>query len=1284
MIHRQLFARSVRAFLIPAAIMAAGLLTAAPRISVAEELPFPPSRDKAARVVDVRIQDRQSVLTVSPPERETGLAANLGGKAAIGEARSLLVALPKGTSRYQVQIDGPAEAQATTPEGLLSLRGQPVLRVLLTGVGDEAVQLTIDHDGIWQTDGSTSDRLASTAMNGMLSETMPAAVTANGGQNGSYLIVYAPDFSDAIAPLVDWKTRKGYDVRTVSTALTGSSTTGIKEYIQNAYDTWDAPPEYVLLVGDVDEIPTYSFYGNPSDQVYVQLEGDDWLMDAMVGRLPVENQTEAQALINKTINYERHPDIAGDPTWQTRALMVAGVYASDTPGYTVDFCGERLEDLGFPAPTTVTSPPLPSLQGATVVRGTLNAGVGFVVYRGWAYGTAGWDPPTFTVDDIPSLDTNNMTPIVMSFVCLNGDYTASNACFGESFVRQGTAEQPGKGAVAFIGNGEHWSHTRYNDAMAISIFERITDENITNLGALLNTGKMRFMDYFPNEISAAEFGEESVEFYFHIYNLMGDPSLNFWRQLPEPITVTHAASLSVGSTYLPLTVTATDGGAPVAGARVGVVQDGVLIGHGITAADGTAVLTLDAVTDGSDLAVTVSEAGVAPYEGVISTGTVPAFLAATNLSVDDSAGNDDQAVNPGETIALTATMHNHGSSNTGAFTLRLGDIMGTATAVGDEVAFASLAGGSESVAATTLGLDIDANAADGELIRIQMDAERIGGLHDFSTVELQVVAPAWGELSLVAAGGEAPRPGQTTDLALSLRNTGSIAASGGTIDLVLLTPDGSSLGTGTTVLPACEPGETVTTAADFDLSVPVGTATATNLTFDVTVVTTAGYRTATHCAVVVGPVDISAPVGPDNYGYYAYDSADYDYPDSRPIYQWQEISTTMGGIGTKLDFPIENDVVWRVVTLPFTFRYYGQDYTEIRVSDNGWISFDTGTDYDFYNWAIPTQYGVEALVAPFWDNLNPVPPPGEDNVNGIDPDGIYTYDDQASGKFIIEWSRLPHYKPEILGMQTFQVILLNPASHPTVGGDGEMLFMYRQVNNNDHLRMYATVGIESPDGEDGLQLSYGNINAAGMAPLSPGLAVRVTTEAPVRVPFGLAAFTANAAEGQVVLTWEPADSRPVVGWHVDRVTDGQRERLNEAMLPGGSRRYVATVTDEAAADHFLLTAVHPLGVTSEPGETQIAGTIGTRLALYAARPNPAPGSTTIGFSLPRNTEVRLRVYDVAGRLVRTLVDGPVGAGEGVKIWDGRDNSGLPAAGGVYFYRLETGAQTLTQKMILVR
>ncbi len=84
-------------------------------------------------------------------------------------------------------------------------------------------------------------------------------------------------------------------------------------------------------------------------------------------------------------------------------------------------------------------------------------------------------------------------------------------------------------------------------------------------------------------------------------------------------------------------------------------------------------------------------------------------------------------------------------------------------------------------------------------------------------------------------------------------------------------------------------------------------------------------------------------------------------------------------------------------------------------------------------------------------------------------------------------------------------------------------------------------------------------------------------------------------------------------------------------------------------------------------------------------PNPFNPTTTISYSLASAGRVTLRIYDVAGRLVRTLVDddhAPAGSREAT--WDGRDNSGATVASGVYFYRLEAGSFVSTKKMLLLK
>ena len=83
-------------------------------------------------------------------------------------------------------------------------------------------------------------------------------------------------------------------------------------------------------------------------------------------------------------------------------------------------------------------------------------------------------------------------------------------------------------------------------------------------------------------------------------------------------------------------------------------------------------------------------------------------------------------------------------------------------------------------------------------------------------------------------------------------------------------------------------------------------------------------------------------------------------------------------------------------------------------------------------------------------------------------------------------------------------------------------------------------------------------------------------------------------------------------------------------------------------------------------------------------PNPFNPTTTIAFGLKEPTWVSLKVYDSAGRLVRTLAEGDRPAGHYVETWDGRNMRGENAASGVYFSRLDAGSLSQTRKMILLR
>ncbi len=91
-----------------------------------------------------------------------------------------------------------------------------------------------------------------------------------------------------------------------------------------------------------------------------------------------------------------------------------------------------------------------------------------------------------------------------------------------------------------------------------------------------------------------------------------------------------------------------------------------------------------------------------------------------------------------------------------------------------------------------------------------------------------------------------------------------------------------------------------------------------------------------------------------------------------------------------------------------------------------------------------------------------------------------------------------------------------------------------------------------------------------------------------------------------------------------------------------------------------------------------------QLQLNQNFPNPFNPFTVISFSLPQDQEIQLKIFDVRGRLVRTLYSGTLPAGKAQFIWDGRDARGARVSSGIYIYRLSAGKFTAYKKMMFMR
>ena len=134
--------------------------------------------------------------------------------------------------------------------------------------------------------------------------------------------------------------------------------------------------------------------------------------------------------------------------------------------------------------------------------------------------------------------------------------------------------------------------------------------------------------------------------------------------------------------------------------------------------------------------------------------------------------------------------------------------------------------------------------------------------------------------------------------------------------------------------------------------------------------------------------------------------------------------------------------------------------------------------------------------------------------------------------------------------------------------------------------------------------------------------------------------------------------------------------------PGGPFQVSLQVyfSDDCGSPHNQTVTVN----LAPPVPTPVSPHVTYENRLEANVPNPFNPSTTIHYELAQSGRATLGVYDVSGKLVRTLVDREHNVGSYEARWDGRNDSGASVASGVYFYRLESGRFMQTRRMVLLK
>jgi len=895
-------------------------------------------------------------------------------------------------------------------------------------------------------------------------------------QRGTFLIIAPDGIIQYLGDFVSFKNSQGFDVDVIALSEAGVSASLIKSTIANKLAE-DPMLEYVLLLGDVDGFASFpSFYYGPdndvSDQKYTHILGDDNIPDVFIGRLSIDSLSDLAVIMAKTIQYVTNP-LLYDSDWLSRGLIVAGNYSNSypipiTPKWTSYWLRDELLDYGYNQIDTVFYPPVQ--QGAPYIIPSINNGVGIVNYRGWGDAN-GWHYPEFHTDDVNDLNNGWLTPVFFSWVCNSNDFANNvDPCLSESVLRGGTPSIP-KGGVAFIGPSDLHTSTKFNNVINAYTYDAMLNHGVVELGPAMQAGQSGLLKEFPAQNGPGQ----AQEFYAHVYNILGDPSLPIYIDTPDQFTM-NVEDIYANDGLVDLTLTNASG-STVNNAVISIMDGDQLLAKGITDDEGRFLRSID-VYGGMQLEVYANKGGF--IQGHTSVVIQPANsdLSIANMTVISENGGDKPTL--GELINLTLELKNNSGGSINAFTGEIIFSTGVEPNLFQVNIPAMASGGIESLNSLEFSCY---SASVGNTIHGQLNNQNGNTICQFV---IEVELPVFN----VSFENSSVNPNSDIETVLSVSNF-----SGGIYQNIWIEISALSEGADVTMNYTSDsfsnfaPFSTTSNGTNYEISIG-DVSYGSDITFLVEFVKN-GHSIYSHeVPLHIEPSSANIPVAPNNYGYWAYDDTDTGF-DETPIFDWIELDPNYGGNnGTYYQL---GDDDHENIELPFTFKYHGINYNQITVSSNGWTSFEPCYIDYFWNMSIPMYMGPKAMLAPFSDDLETIDTNNDDEIDVWIK--VFTWYDEGNGRFIIEWSRALNGYDEITE-ETFEIILYDQNVMPTESGDGVIEFQYLEIEDVDVTKNYSTVGIESPTKNYGVQYVFNNVYSPGAAPLANERVIRFTTEAP--------------------------------------------------------------------------------------------------------------------------------------------------------------------------------------------
>ena len=476
-------------------------------------------------------------------------------------------------------------------------------------------------------------------------------------EEGDLLIICYDNFISSMTDFVNWKKTRGVNTTIVGTSTAGSTYSAIKTYIQSQYNA-NNNITHVLLVGDVAQIPGYSYSGGGSsysglgDNAYGQIVGSDYYNDVFIGRFSASTAARVTTQCNRVITYER--DLTTSASWLQVAQGIAkkeggsGHNGEDDYQH-MDVIRTDLLNYGY---STVYQR-YANLSGYTAtaaqISADINSGVGIINYCNHGAETM-WGVASYSVSHVNALTNENKLPFIWSVACLVGKYDHSSDCFAEAWMNATNNSNP-TGAIGTLMSyiSQPWIPPMWAQDECVDILAGLSSSGGTKhtWGGVSINGLFGIFDNYGTDQSAVGT--------YQAWILYGDPSMLIRTKTPQAMTVTHTGSIAPGATSYAVTVNNGSG-------AVATITDA---DHNIlgkaTVSGTTATININGtLTPGTELTLCVYGFDKVTYLGTISVvgGTKYTIAATANPSDGGTVSGAGQYYgNTSCTLTATPAVH---------------------------------------------------------------------------------------------------------------------------------------------------------------------------------------------------------------------------------------------------------------------------------------------------------------------------------------------------------------------------------------------------------------------------------------------------------------------------------------------------------------------------------------------------------------------------------------------------------------------------------------------------